>query len=293
LVVVAIIALLISILLPSLAEAREQAKVAKCLAHLRQINQCAVQYFLDHNDNFPFVVRTGGSTMGICTWQYAGKTPDEYWRNESGGAFFIPVTERPFNPYLMAAKVEDDVKSGTQIVKRTEILPAQCPGDYRSHQRLFNDPSLDAEGLPSSYEDVGTSYHYNLHGIMDVADSSGTINLWGGTPPGSNWDKYGQKLVKEVLQKYAGSYVMFLESPMDWGLPPDGGGPTKGQVIVGNHKKPNKHSIGMLDGHAEYKLVDTRRWCGTGWSAINPNWAAYALRRPPIYYSKTLKNCNP
>ena len=37
LVVVAIIALLISILLPSLREAREQAKVAKCQSNLKAI----------------------------------------------------------------------------------------------------------------------------------------------------------------------------------------------------------------------------------------------------------------
>ena len=39
LVVVAIIALLISILLPSLAEVREQGKLTKCLANLSSLNR--------------------------------------------------------------------------------------------------------------------------------------------------------------------------------------------------------------------------------------------------------------
>src|SRR5512137_898544 len=78
LVVVAIIALLISILLPSLRDAREQAKVAKCLAHYRQLTVVTVQYFLDFNDNFPFVapkqILSDGSINGVCSWAYGGKT---------------------------------------------------------------------------------------------------------------------------------------------------------------------------------------------------------------------------
>ena len=41
LVVVSIIALLISILLPSLRSARDQAKLTKCVAHMRGIGQSA------------------------------------------------------------------------------------------------------------------------------------------------------------------------------------------------------------------------------------------------------------
>ncbi|RMF70973.1 MAG: prepilin-type N-terminal cleavage/methylation domain-containing protein [Planctomycetota bacterium] len=53
LVVVAIIALLISILLPSLAKAREQARSVKCLANLRTLGQGVMLYATNHQDTLP------------------------------------------------------------------------------------------------------------------------------------------------------------------------------------------------------------------------------------------------
>ena len=53
LVVVAIIALLISILLPSLGKAKEQASRAYCSANLRSIGQSLQSYSFENNDNFP------------------------------------------------------------------------------------------------------------------------------------------------------------------------------------------------------------------------------------------------
>lgn len=52
LVVVAIIALLISILLPSLAKAREQSRAAVCLANLRQLGIGARMYLDEHRGEF-------------------------------------------------------------------------------------------------------------------------------------------------------------------------------------------------------------------------------------------------
>lgn len=52
LVVVAVIALLVAILLPSLVNARRQAKGAKCLANLRGMEIAHWMYMTDNNDNF-------------------------------------------------------------------------------------------------------------------------------------------------------------------------------------------------------------------------------------------------
>ncbi len=54
LVVIGIIALLISILLPALAKAREQAKSTVCLSNLRQIGNCYLMYAQDNQGWLPF-----------------------------------------------------------------------------------------------------------------------------------------------------------------------------------------------------------------------------------------------
>src|SRR5690554_3054985 len=75
LVVVAIIALLASILLPSLTNAREQSKIVKCLANLSQLGKGTGMYLQANKDRFawgpgPHVVSSGVPLTR--TWYFGG-----------------------------------------------------------------------------------------------------------------------------------------------------------------------------------------------------------------------------
>ena len=69
LVVIGIIALLISILLPSLNRARETANRVKCASNLRQIGQAMLLYANENKGTYPRTYYLGTTPVrGTCTW---------------------------------------------------------------------------------------------------------------------------------------------------------------------------------------------------------------------------------
>lgn len=75
LVVIGIIALLISILMPALGKAREQANAVKCMSNQRQIGQALVMFTNEHGGYLPKAwfndgIVSSGTNGGKTTWQY-------------------------------------------------------------------------------------------------------------------------------------------------------------------------------------------------------------------------------
>ncbi len=273
LVVVAIIALLISILLPSLSAAREQAKAARCVANMRGIMTASFSYFTDNRDNYFFRAKAApgsGTVLGVCTWSFGGSTTDDYWRTYNSGSLYFNASEKPLNPYLI----------GQNVGPHDPIEALRCPSDVSSYQRSNFAAGDQADEALSTYRDVGTSYQVNVDGIYTANGSNpppgDPSDVWG-TPDG--WEKVMKALVRQGGGG-ASRYVMFWDGQFDFA------GAAFVQT-VGDHNQFSKYSFAFLDGHAAYQSADPRKGCGTNWTVLNPNWVwRIGQQRPrPYYYS--------
>ena len=143
LVVVAILALLISILLPSLTAAREQAKIVRCLANESQLAKASNMYVNANRGRFCWApVYVNGQPLndsnGIPltrTWYFGGNRGQSSAALATGGYYLSPSNvpadwgpaERPLNRYVYSINK----------LTKTDYRPLRQPGNLR----IFECPS--------------------------------------------------------------------------------------------------------------------------------------------------------
>ena len=115
LVVISIIALLVAIVLPQLRMAREQGKVAYCLANVRTLMQGTGMYVDDHDSpvipwyTYPALPGYGVNIVTPYVFGgFTGRSPTQ--GNENADYALYPAEVRPLNRYLAPNEVGKLVK---------------------------------------------------------------------------------------------------------------------------------------------------------------------------------------
>lgn len=285
LVVVSIIALLISILLPSLRGAREQAKTVKCVAGLKDIGVAMHMYFNENDNWFPFQNRNwpqnangAPGNFPLSAFHYGGHpggpgdpgSPSYTWER-----LWLRDTfqGRPFNPYLypnLLARQETDDEVGTPefIERRKQMTLFRCPSDDGG---FFNNETVaDTNDLKSTWDKHGSSYDINYHFVWAWASATGI-----GAYPAYDFNNQQRRIYLERANKFlerqrelfAATFIMLFEDPFDSSL-------LQRLPRVGWHKQWSRHSFLFLDGHAQNRFVNVedKYRSGPGWKTASGPW---------------------
>lgn len=209
LVVIAIVALLVSILLPALNGAREQAQDTVCLVHVRNIGQTNQLYTADYDDLFVpgwwyrdhrgVLSQTGNPTLlKLVMWQFAAR---DYWSD----------------PEILLCPKNDDPDLST-----ISFTTANGGGEFANDE---TDPWGPAQWMPR-LDVLGDKYEEYGPARAGKPVSGYTINDWlGDVGSGDNPDKHW----KTMQSKNTAVIPMIADGGWYHGAPLDGAVPMEEQ----------------------------------------------------------------
>ena len=185
LVVVAIIALLISVLLPALSEARERAKAVKCLANLHSLGQGIAIYASEYDDVLP----PGRLPKLDSCNAYAEIVGGRKYRPTFIAMMSLGVGAPPFDDPMACKNDVDshgeagdrqDYSYGVYVCPSTGDWTDERNGTYGYNYQFMGNSRLLDDNAPHSYK----NWPVKLTQVRDAArtvaagDSMGTAASW-------------------------------------------------------------------------------------------------------------------
>jgi len=234
-VVIGIIALLISILLPSLNRAREKANRVKCASNLRQLGQAILLYANEARPmgTYPRTLYASVASPGTCTWG----SPGTY-----------PTASNPPDPFLTGGPSANDITSAFFLLLRTQEITSEvftCPSsngekwdfnggantalnwvnwqltDITSGKKLsysYQNPYPDSTAVAGGFKlttaisaefavaaDMNPGSSGNNDNVLNVQSTDSTSNMKRGNS--NNHDEDGQNVL------YGDGHVEFQQNP--------------------------------------------------------------------------------
>ena len=198
LVVIGIIGVLIGILLPSLARAREAAMRASCLSNLRQVHQGFMLYALANRDQVPLGHRTASKQFNSMVYSSTAPPAGRYvlfgllygarllespgvlfCPSESNPKFMLDTPENPWPDALAGMPPTQNVQSGYGA--RPEV---QIPDDLTSAPAGFAMPKLTRFRSKAIFADLtsaGTRVRTRHRTGVNVLYGDGSARWTGGS----------------------------------------------------------------------------------------------------------------
>jgi prepilin-type N-terminal cleavage/methylation domain-containing protein/prepilin-type processing-associated H-X9-DG protein len=173
LVVIGIIAVLISILLPSLQKAREAAQRTACLSNLRSLMQAANIYALNSKDDL---------SIGCSSDQYRGSY--NIWNGNVYQSFGLTV-------YFMTQQTQGAAATQAKLVGDDFIKAMYCPSDRSPHFQFDTDQNLWKPGVTGSQVRSGYQFRpvdWEYHSVV-----------WGSNKPPEFVEPFGRAYYKDFV----------------------------------------------------------------------------------------------
>ena len=157
LVVIGIIALLISILLPSLNRARETANRVKCGSNMRQIGQAIQLYANENKGNYPRTrYKVDASTTGTWDTTNSSAAQDPFLNqlndNDVNKAMFLLIRTQDITPEVFICPSSNDEKDTYGSAAGISAQSKVSFSKYTNVSYSIANPYPDTNGVNNSYK---------------------------------------------------------------------------------------------------------------------------------------------